>query len=106
MRSDLFYFILISYMNSGEKIPGYTGYVPYRYENIGMTVGTSNKVAEGIYRDSLNKGKQSLSKSIDVNSRNYYVNMENRGGEKKLMVSNLSKKSKAWLQGPQHEVQN
>jgi len=45
-------------MNSGNKIPGYTGYVPYRYENIGLTVGASNRVSEGIYRGALtNKGK-------------------------------------------------
>ena len=45
-------------MKSGEKIPGYTGFVPFRFENIGLTVGESNRVAENAYRTSVSKGKE------------------------------------------------
>jgi len=37
-------------MHSANKIPGYTGYVPYRSEFFGNTVGVTNKQAQDVYR--------------------------------------------------------
>lgn len=94
-------------MRSGEKIPGYSGYVPFKFENVGVTCGQSNRIAEAAYRDSrLPKGKEDYSSSIDPNSRTSYVNSEYRTPQKQMMVSNVSKNSKTWLCGPQHEIRN
>jgi hypothetical protein len=88
-------------MRSGEKIPGYSGYVPFKFENVGVTCGQSNRIAEAAYRDSLMpKGKEVYSSSIDPNSRTSYVNSEYRTPQKQMMVSNASKNSKTWLCGP------
>lgn len=92
-------------MRSGEKIPGYTGFVPYRFENIGLTIGESNRVAESNYRTSIDKGKSNFN-SVDPNSRTGYVDMSIRRPEKAVMVSNHSRYSKTWLNGPQHEIRN
>jgi len=93
-------------MNSGDKIPGYSGYVPFKYDNVGLTCGQSNRIAEAAYRENLQpRGKDNYA-SIDPNSRTAYVNAEHKTPQKIMMVSNSSKNSKTWLCGPQHEIRN
>jgi hypothetical protein len=95
-------------MHSGEKIPGYTGFVPFRFENIGVTVGQANRVAEQAYRSNFFKatGKEISYSTVDPNSRTGNVNMDIRPIQKKMMVDNHSRHAKSWMCGPQHEIRN
>lgn len=39
-------------MHSANKIPGYTGFVPYKSDFFGQTVGVLNSKAQQVYRAS------------------------------------------------------
>ena len=94
-------------MRSGENIPGYCGYVPFKFENVGVTVGQSNKIAAQAYMThKAERGKPPICNKVDPNSRTSYVDSVTRTPQKHMMVSNSSKNSKTWLCGPQHEIRN
>lgn len=95
------------------NIPGYSGHIPYKNEFIGLTTGSSNKAAEITYRGTNHPNSLSSYGNAIVNSSNAMspprsdaVDRRFETPEKGLAVSNLSKYSKTWLAGPQHEIKN
>jgi hypothetical protein len=99
---------------SVEKIPGYSGFVPYKSDLIGLTTGESNRLAQATY--------QTEKEARSGNNRLGRLGAEIVGGDRKaptrtttidsgvlkpqraMVVSNHSKNSKTWMCGPQHET--
>lgn len=100
-------------MNSSKNIPGYSGHIPYRNEFVGLTTGASNQAAEISYRSINQPTTMGQYGTAIVNSsaamsppRSDAVDRRFESPEKGLAVSNLSKYSKTWMGGPQHEIRN
>lgn len=101
-------------MNSGSKIPGYTGFVPFKSEFFGTTSSQSNKQAEEVYKVSSASGKDfaKVGRTIleiqngNVVSRSHTVDGGIEQEERRMMIGNKSKNATSWLQGPTHEIRN
>lgn len=100
-------------MQSSKNIPGYSGHVPFKSEFVGLTTGASNHAAEMTYKSVKDPSSLSSYGAAILNTheriaggRSDVVNTRFESPEKSLAVSNLSKYSKTWLCGPQHEVVN
>ena len=100
-------------MRASGNIPGYSGHIPYKQEFVGLTTGASNHACEITYKTNTNPSALSAYGGAIMNQaaamsppRSNAVDRRFETPEKSLAVSNLSKYSKTWLAGPQHEVKN
>ena len=51
-------------MQSAQKIPGYTGHIPFRIDIVGHTTGESNRQAGDNFRFAANQGMVDTGSSI------------------------------------------
>ena len=103
--------------SSVEKIPGYSGFVPYKGDLIGLTTGESNRLAQATYQQERDNrgGNSRLGQSGAAivgggtkiaPGRTQTIDASVLKPQRAMMVSNLSKNSKTWMCGPQHETRN
>jgi len=96
---------------SGNNIPGYTGFVPYKCEFFGKTTCDSNRGAEHAFRAS-GTGPQKVGEVIRdfhagvVKERSNAVNTQQEMPENHMILGMCSKNSKTWINGPAHEIRN
>ena len=98
-------------MSFAEKIPGYCGHIPYKGDYYGLTTGNLNRVAQGVHntRNGFSTAASQVlasSKSAMSLQRSTMVDPSILKPEKQLMVSNFSKNSKSWINGPAHEIRS
>jgi len=100
-------------MRSGEKIPGYSGFIPFKRDHIGLTTGQSNQQAALNYlaiKDPMSNAARNIkdthSKEFFAASRSMSVDGTNEGVQKKSAVGMNSKDSVTWVNGPNHEIRN
>ena len=96
---------------SGQKIPGYSGHIPFKQDLIGLTTGESNRRAGEDYCSFATGGMAKTGSTImspaDKGSmRSTIVDGSNEGFERSRMVGNGSKNSTTWLNGPTHNIRN
>ena len=91
-------------MNSHQKIPGYSGFIPYKQDLVGLTTGESNRNACEEYRNTRMgiTGQNIMSVTMRSNS----INGSIEKGQRNIMVGNKSKDSNTWLNGPKHNIRN
>ena len=79
-------------MNSHQKIPGYSGHIPYKADLIGLTTGESNRKAGEDYRyhkcggAMSNAGSQIIGPSATGSMRSTSVDGSNEGLQRARMV--------------------
>ena len=100
-------------MRSGEKIPGYCGFIPHKRDHVGLTTGHSNKQAALNYlaiKDPLSGAAANLRETSDkafmAASRSMSVDGNAEGFEKQNSMGMRSKESVTWVNGPNHEIRN
>ena len=95
---------------SGQKIPGYSGHIPFKQDLIGLTTGESNRKAGedyvGFFSGSLASNGSAILKSNEGSMRSTCIDGSNEGFERSRMVGNNSKNSNTWLNGPTHNIRN
>ena len=105
---------------SGQKIPGYSGHIPFKQDLIGLTTGETNRQAgEGYHKFHMSGqnfnngyGLSSTGKivmeqpSMEGKMRSTMVDGSREGAERARMVGNASKTSTTWVNGPTHEIRN
>ena len=100
-------------MQSGQKIPGYSGFIPHKQEHVGLTTGESNKQAGFSYLTA--KHPNSSQAQIARATANQILMTQSRSmsidgtNEKKQKMESLGKRSKdsvTWVNGPNHEIRN
>lgn len=96
-------------MESGKNIPGYCGHIPFKNHLVGTTCGDGNRVAQETYRNLKNAGEFYRS-GTQVMSSSLYSPGGPQGKSKTehaqggVMVGNLSRYSKTWINGPLHNI--
>lgn len=96
---------------SGQKIPGYSGHIPFKQDLIGLTTGESNRRAGEDYVGHFsggmaNHGASIMNPSNKGSMRSTIVDGSNEGYERGKMVGNTSKMSSTWMNGPTHNIRN
>ena len=107
-------------IDNSNKLPGYTGHVPFRNECIGLTTGNANKESQIQYetftdsmRTKKGKGKDLLSMTGSSLLMKQKVGMlrdeklsdyQAYQSEKSKTYGTNSKNSISWMCGPQHQI--
>ena len=99
-------------MNSGTKIPGYSGHIPCKQDIVGHTTGESNRQAGSnfaVSRDpSLMKSGAMQMKETGMITmmRSTSVDGSAEKPQKFRAIGNMSKTSCTWMNGPMHQIRN
>ena len=95
---------------SGQKIPGYSGFIPFKQDLIGLTTGESNRKAGEDFVSNktgiVKAGADILNSSKLGGMRSTMIDGANEGVQKATMIGNNSKQSTTWLNGPKHNIRN
>ena len=99
-------------MQSGLKIPGYSGHIPLKLDVVGQTTGETNRQAGENFRyvhkpSMIDSGSTIMQQQkIASTMRSNSVDGSNEKGERACMRGNMSKTSCSWMNGPMHNIRN
>ena len=100
-------------MNSGQKIPGYSGFIPLKQDHVGLTTGESNKQAGFNYvlsknpnSDQARIAQATANEILMTQSRSMSIDGTNERRQKLASLGKKSRDSVTWVNGPNHEIRN
>ena len=99
-------------MQSGLKIPGYSGHIPLKLDIVGQTTGETNRQAGDNFRykvkpSMIDSGSSIMQQQkIATQMRSNSVDGSQEYPERSTMRGNMSKTSVSWMNGPMHNIRN